>query len=75
MPVLDGYQATRTLRVSGYTGPIFALTAHAMEGEEDRCLRAGCDAYETKPIDQRRLIEKTLRYLVDSKEPAESGVG
>ncbi len=67
MPVLDGYSATSRLRTEGYQGPIVALTAHAMAADRDRCIRAGCDDYLTKPIDRVLLIESVNAWLSGKK--------
>ena len=67
MPVMDGYEATRRLRAQSYSGPIVALTAHAMSSDRGRCLEAGCDEYLSKPVDRARLLELVARFLAERK--------
>lgn len=62
MPVLDGFQAIRQLRSEGYDGPVFALTAHAMKGERERCISAGFTEYLSKPINFNNLIKMIAAF-------------
>lgn len=63
MPEMDGYTFARSLRTKGFTHPIIALTAHAMEWDKKRCLDSGCDYYISKPVDRAALID-TCRNAV-----------
>ena len=65
LPVVDGWGAARVLKSEAATRgiPLVALTAHAMAGDREKAMEAGCDEYDTKPIDMQRLLEKIGRLL------------
>ena len=71
MPEMDGYEAARTIRKNGFTEiPIIALTAHAMKGEEERCLSSGMNDYITKPIKREIIYEKIKTWVFQKRKGA-----
>ncbi len=68
MPIMDGYTAAQTLRSQGLAIPIFALTAHAMRGDQEKCLAAGCTGYISKPVQIDQLLE-TVRNATGESLP------
>lgn len=71
LPVIDGWEATRTLKANPSTAliPIIALTAHAMASDEEKARDAGCDDFDTKPIELPRLLEKISQQLARRPQP------
>src|SRR5688572_18452261 len=65
LPVVDGWEATRRIKSNDRTNkiPVIALTAHAMAGDREQALAAGCDDYDTKPIDLARLLPKIEKFV------------
>jgi CheY-like chemotaxis protein len=70
LPLMDGWETTRLLKSSPSTSsiPVVALTAHAISGDREKALAAGCDEYDTKPVDLERLLEKIQLLLPKSVE-------
>ena len=68
LPVVDGWEATRRLKAAleSLGIPIIGLTAHAMATDRDKCLAAGCDDYDTKPVEMARLLEKIERLIASA---------
>ena len=68
LPRKDGWTAAAELKADSATAaiPIIALTAHAMQGDRDKALEAGCDEYDTKPVEFARLLDKMQQFLVPS---------
>ena len=71
LPIVDGWEATRRLKADDRLKhiPVIALTAHAMANDRDKALEAGCDDYDTKPIELPRLLAKMDALLVHALEP------
>lgn len=74
LPVLDGWEATRQLKAAAESRhiPVIALTAHAMAGDREKALQAGCDEYDTKPVEFDRLLGK-IRALLGGPSPPAGG--
>jgi len=73
LPVLDGWEATRRIKADPTTAeiPVIALTAHAMAGDREQALGAGCDDYDTKPVEFPRLLAKIQALLAGKDAPQE----
>jgi CheY-like chemotaxis protein len=71
LPVLDGWEATKRIKARAETRhiPIIGLSAHAMTGDRERALAAGCDDFDTKPVEMPRLLEKVRAMLSNGKAP------
>lgn len=63
LPIMDGYEATKKIRETNKVLPIIGLSSHAMSGDELKALEAGCNAYLTKPINDKLLFDKLNEYL------------
>jgi CheY-like chemotaxis protein len=71
LPIMDGWAATRALKSDAATRsiPVIGLTAHAMAGDREKCLEAGCDDYDTKPVELARLLDKITALLEKATAP------
>src|SRR5919197_6514932 len=76
LPGIDGWEATRQLKAADETKaiPVLALTAHAMAGDREKALEAGCDDFDTKPVDLPRLVDKIDALLGGGSRPSVGGI-